>query len=249
MTKYRVVVRQQEYIGDIDNPRIACDNFGTMIAMHPEYTLGDVKDFRRFEWVELRDGRTFSMRDDEFLETDEDKAWAEENGYEEPPHLRRLLEKAVAVLPLYLYDHSGITMHVGDRIIDPWDTSNVGWIIAEPEAVAANGWDLANPEHMALIEQVLRGEVEEYDNYLVGDIWKSVVECTDEADPDESDWTVDDWTSGINDDWPYDYCKFVAKEAAEYHAKVSGAPVPYYIEFAGDLRHLGTANPAEAVGI
>lgn len=249
MLKHRIVVRRQQYVDDTDNPRLTQENLGTMIAMHSRYTLGDVRDFRKFEWFELQDNRVFSMRDDEFLETDEDKAWAEENGWEEPPHLLRLLEKAVAVLPIYLYDHSGITMHAGEGMMDLWDTSHVGWIIAEPEAVAANGWDPANPEDMALIKQVLRGEVEEYDNYLTGEIWCVSTEWTDEEYPEEGDWKSEDTMHGINDGWPHAYCEEVAREWAMSAAAEHNTPVPYYIEFAGDLRHLGTANPAEAIGI
>ena len=48
-------------------------------------------------------------------------------------HCMRLLEPYAVWLPLWLYDHSGITMSCGARtgqFADQWDSGQVGWIVA-----------------------------------------------------------------------------------------------------------------------
>lgn len=53
-------------------------------------------------------------------------------------HCQTLLEPYIEWLPLWLYDHSGITMSCGARTgqyADRWDASCVGWIIAEKDVI------------------------------------------------------------------------------------------------------------------
>lgn len=53
-------------------------------------------------------------------------------------HCQTLLEPYFEWLPLWLYDHSGITMSCGARsgqYADRWDSGQVGWIIAEKEKI------------------------------------------------------------------------------------------------------------------
>ena len=79
-----------------------------------------------------------------------------------------LLEQSgqFVILPLYLYDHSGITMSTG-RFSCPWDSSQVGWIYADAEAIKKEYGELT-PENIERALQVLEGEVEAYDYYLTG---------------------------------------------------------------------------------
>lgn len=74
--------------------------------------------------------------------------------------------KDFALLPLYLYDHSGITMNT-TGFHCPWDSGQVGYIIATRQRAEELGiaWD---PETIA---DQLRTEVEVYDAYLRGDVW------------------------------------------------------------------------------
>jgi hypothetical protein len=79
---------------------------------------------------------------------------------------------ARVVLPLIVYEHSGITMrcgHVGDIVGDSagWDTSFVGYIFDTPEQIKECMGDDATDEQ---IEKALRGEVESYASYLEGDV-------------------------------------------------------------------------------
>jgi hypothetical protein len=93
---------------------------------------------------------------------------------------------ARVILPLFLYDHSGISMSVGSRMkapaderkLDPrghnpfdtaaWDTSSVGVIFDTAETRKVCGCEDWSDDR---IEKSLRLEVEVYDEYLRGNIF------------------------------------------------------------------------------
>lgn len=81
-------------------------------------------------------------------------------------------EKYPVVLPLYLYDHGGLTMRT--RPFDcPWDSGQVGWIFVTREQLLAN-FRVKRPTKR-LIDQakrVLISEVETYDAYLRGEVYR-----------------------------------------------------------------------------
>jgi hypothetical protein len=83
------------------------------------------------------------------------------------------------VLPLYLYDHSGITMSTGGGYPYDcqWDGGQVGVIVCTPDKIKAE-WK----GDRAKAENYLRGEVATYDQYLTGDVWGFTI---DEPDPCE----------------------------------------------------------------
>lgn len=75
----------------------------------------------------------------------------------------------IACLPLYLYDHSGITMSTG-AFSCQWDSGQVGWIIATRESLESGGHKVDDLD-VAKVEEWLRGEVETYDQHIRGDRW------------------------------------------------------------------------------
>lgn len=77
------------------------------------------------------------------------------------------------VLPLYLYDHSGITMRTSE-FGDPWDSGQVGYIYILPEKIHEE-WG-KGPHAYKKARICLVGEVETYDMYLRGDVYGYVVE-------------------------------------------------------------------------
>lgn len=89
------------------------------------------------------------------------------------------IPKGAIYLPLYLYDHSGITMNtIGFSC--PWDSGQVGWIYVTREKVLEEyGWDRLTATGRKQIETYLRSEVETYDQYLQGDVWGYVIEDED----------------------------------------------------------------------
>jgi len=82
-----------------------------------------------------------------------------------------IVPKNATVLPLYLYDHSGITMNTTGFSCQ-WDSGQVGFIYVSDElARTLLGWKSITKGRREKIKEYLRNEVESYDKYLRGDIW------------------------------------------------------------------------------
>jgi len=74
-------------------------------------------------------------------------------------------------LPLYLYDHSGITMSTAP-FNDRWDSGQVGFIYVTKEKLQAEGLGDKTKDE---IESYLRAEVETYDDYLTGAVYQYII--------------------------------------------------------------------------
>jgi len=88
-----------------------------------------------------------------------------------PESLMELVKsKDVVALPLFLLDHSGITMSTGRFACDSagWDTSAVGYIFLSLEKARK---ELGSDVTRERIEEILRAEVTEYDDYLTGNVY------------------------------------------------------------------------------
>lgn len=118
-----------------DSPR-TWDNLGTMVCFHRRYDLGDKNDYCSGNY----------------------------DGWEEMKEDIIKTENVHTILPLYLYDHSGITMSTSS-FNDRWDSGQVGWIFVSKEKVEKERID------EKLVEKVLKGEVETYDQYIRGDVY------------------------------------------------------------------------------
>lgn len=106
------------------------------------------------------------------------------------------------MLPLYLYDHSGITMSTSPFSC-PWDSGQVGFIYATRRAVLKE-WNKKrmSPTLNEQATQVLLAEVKEYNQYLTGDVWGYIIE--------------DDAGEQLDSCWGFygaEYCKQAAEEA------------------------------------
>lgn len=88
----------------------------------------------------------------------------------------RLPRTGYTILPLYLYDHSGITMRT-TPFSCPWDSGQVGVIyVSDKKARAEYGWKLITKKRRELLRTYLRNEVEVYDQYLRGDVYRYTYE-------------------------------------------------------------------------
>lgn len=145
---------------DPQNPRVDYDNVGIMCCWHNRHTLGD-EDFIS----KLSDAlEPYGIEGIEHYE----------------PHVLQGVVEAAGfhILPLYLYDHSGITMNT-TGFHCPWDSGRVGFICMSP--------DTAKDECIKDPLACLRGEVETYDQYLRGDVWGYIV-THDETGEEDSCW-------------------------------------------------------------
>ena len=129
------------------------DNLGTMICFHGRYNLGDKHDYRSGDY----------------------------SGWDEQRKDIEKKENACVMLPLYLYDHSGITMSTIPFGCN-WDSFQVGWIVVSKEKVRKEyNVKRINKELIEKVTNILEGEVKTYDQYLTGDIYGykifKVTEC------------------------------------------------------------------------
>lgn len=88
---------------------------------------------------------------------------------QDPMEFEAELPKGTVILPLYLYDHSGITMNT-TGFSCPWDSGQVGIIYCTPEMMEKQGIDAEGARLN------MESEVEIYDMYLRGDIYGFIVE-------------------------------------------------------------------------
>lgn len=84
-------------------------------------------------------------------------------------HCQQLLKNYIVWLPLYLYDHSGLTMNT-TGFSCPWDSGQVGWIyMARETFLAETGWGEQLWPDKAI--EMMQGSVKTYDQYLTGEVY------------------------------------------------------------------------------
>ena len=105
--------------------------------------------------------------------------------------MRSMIAKVLAahyvILPLYLYDHSGITMNT-EGFSCRWDSGQVGWIVCDLKTATENfpgttGWDSPVEWHdeetitlKEATERNLKSEVKTYDQYISGEVYGFIVQ-------------------------------------------------------------------------
>ena len=80
--------------------------------------------------------------------------------------LMELAEREYCISPLYLFDHSGLSISMSD-FRDRWDSGQVGWVYVSHEQIKKE-FGAVTPETIEKAETLLRGETERYDCYLSG---------------------------------------------------------------------------------
>ncbi len=179
--RYRLIVEPDTWPQD---PRKEYDNVGTMVCGHHNYILGDVQaenTHRYTSWEEwfvneiLVPELDFELEDDDAMydhneEDDADYINPERVAAERERRIKEA-EESIVYLPLFLYDHSGITMYTsGTRALyyqhEDWDSMQVGYIYVWEDKARYEWGD----EWRERAENYLNGEVQEYDAYLRGDI-------------------------------------------------------------------------------
>jgi hypothetical protein len=137
-------VLQMFYDRGAESPR-EWDNLGTMAIFHKRYTFGD-------------DAKKVSFSSEDF------EGWKEMEEY-----ITSTL-KAVVCLPIYMYDHSGITINtIGFSC--PWDSGQVGFIYVTEKQMQDNYGEHYSSEDIERARKVLIGEVEIMDQYIKGEVY------------------------------------------------------------------------------
>ena len=80
--------------------------------------------------------------------------------------------KDCIIMPLYLYDHSGITIAT-KPFSCPWDSGKVGFIyITKKKAREEYSWKVINKARELKIRGYLENEVNTYDQFLRGEVYR-----------------------------------------------------------------------------
>jgi len=108
----------------------------------------------------------------------------DDNPFSEPDDFHKWLkDNPSIVLPLYLYDHSGITMscsNSGYPFTDMFDSGQVGYIYVERAKILKEyGWKYLTTARIAKIKSHLMNEVEVYDDYLTGNVYGFITRCNE----------------------------------------------------------------------
>ena len=184
MTTFRIKI---EHDDNPESPR-QWYNLGTMVCWHGKYNLGDEQP--------AEDEQEYLLRLAEKVKPGTAARW--QRWVDRYPRLYRLyghggsrftkivrsvLDKRTIQLPLFLYDHSGITMSTS-RFLCPWDSGSVGFIYVSIAKIKETyGWTTLTAARREKIENYLRREVQTYDDYLTGQVYGYEVEG----------WNGEDW--------------------------------------------------------
>lgn len=149
------------YDDDARSPREAYDNLGTLYTAHRRYR--PEKEFDdHFDIGEVFEGRIGNFRES-FL-------------------------KRYVALPVYLYDHSGITVST-TPFRCPWDSGFFGIIAVSLDKVREEyGWKHVTAKRRARIERYLQGEIETLDSYYTGEVFGYRITPEDNDDELGSCW-------------------------------------------------------------
>lgn len=133
---------------DPQNPRKGyCDHDDLMVCFHRRMNLGDEHDYR----------------------------WQDYSGWDElEAHLIKE-HKPVLILPVYMFDHSGITIST-KPFLCPWDSGQIGYALMSREA-ALKAWGVKRitAKVRKQVEAYLLASVEEYDLFLRNEIYGYVI--------------------------------------------------------------------------
>ena len=168
------------------------DNIGTMCCWHRRYNLGDVQP-----QVEAQDYVAELIGwDDEKQDAVYDYWFGKGSGTNEELHdyahsklserIQEEFDRQYISLPLYLYDHSGISISTGSFSC-PWDSGQLGLIYVSKDKIRQDyGIKHVTKAWADKIRGYLKDEVETYDQFLTGDVWGfQVFEVPEGVDPEE----------------------------------------------------------------
>ena len=153
--KLRLVIEQDEFPED---PR-SWDNLGTMLCCHREYHLGDCNSNKETEEQLAEICRKYGKSDEEI----DEMTFAEEVQF-------ILDQDDVCGLPLYITDHSGISMQT--YRFDAWDSSFVGLIFVEKDFYLAQMCLKDEKDWKAKAKEMLKSEVKIYSDFLEGNVYQ-----------------------------------------------------------------------------
>lgn len=173
-----------------ENPREWCSPF-TMVCGHSRYNLGDEQwkpqypgEYAMFQYFHGMSGLF------------PDKGLYEDFTEEELQRLEEWADENILWLPLFLYDHSGLSIKT-TSFHNRWDSGMVGFIYITREKVREEWkWNRITKQREEKIYEYMRNDVRTYDEFLRGEVYYFSVEYGDELIDSccgiYGDWTPED---------------------------------------------------------
>lgn len=179
------------------NPRREFENVGTLMAYHPKYDLGDndcTGDPPPTNFIDFLLGE-IGVPGMEGFYIDDDGVLMDRHGnelglYEASVYKTQAEDWArnnVCMLPVYLYDHSGLSMSTSPYSC-PWDSGQVGFIYCTRHVADNHGiaWER--------VPNMLKAEIATMDAYLSGEVYGYILYDISDLAPEkieELQWLVD----------------------------------------------------------
>lgn len=221
------------------NPVEEWDQLGTMVCFHRRYSLGHKHNWRNPDEMM----RGLAIEADPTVENrieywENGKGWSQLRNKENSQRfelgkkvelachaadekikelIQSTIDKHYITLPLYLYDHSGITISTSPFSC-PWDSGQVGIIyITKKKIVEEYGWKKLGKNKRKKIIEYLVNEVECYDQYLTGDVYGfRAIELDEDGDELEE---LDSCWGYFGRDWKENGLLAEAQSAIDYRIK------------------------------
>ena len=180
-----------------ESPR-SWDNLGKMICFHNRYDLGDKHNYNADDY----------------------------SGWEEMKKAILKEENPAVILPLYLYDHSGISISTSPFSCR-WDSGQIGFVlVSKKQALEEYGGVRVSSKTKVKIESVVEAEVKTYTQYIEGEVYgfQIVDEDDDIIDSCYGFYGTDFATNGMLD---YIDHELLGVAEAEVVALLEGAEIEY----------------------
>ena len=134
------------------NPRTEWDNLGKMVCFHKRYNIGDKHNLTSSMFNSWDDLKEFLIKE----------------------------HNAIIILPIYMLDHSGITIRTRNfSDVDPgnWDSGMIGFIYVSTEDIKKefSTEDITEDIKTKAIN-ILENEIKAYDNFLTGEVYGFMLE-------------------------------------------------------------------------
>lgn len=191
--EYRLIVEQDE---DPGCPWEEFDMLGTLVTWHRRMSIGhEQPEISADDWLACLVG----VDEDSYYEW-----WrlrTPKSGVSFQDALNRKIDreldaKGIVILPVYAYEHGGITISTGSFSC-PWDSGQLGYIYTTKEKILESygrekGTRL-RPNDKNNARKVLEAEVKMSDQYLTGDVWCWRIESRVVPVLQSQTWSEADW--------------------------------------------------------
>lgn len=94
--------------------------------------------------------------------------------------MKTLEQKGFIVLPLSVYDHSGVHIYIGGKC-DAWDSGQIGWYIVSKDRIRKEyGVKRISKKLLEKVEVIMENEVKTYNAYYNGEVYQFTLTHNDE---------------------------------------------------------------------